>query len=112
MRGTTRLVFAAEKNVQNNPPVFQLSPLSPIGNSCCIVVDGLSNMSTSMDALLEGVNAEFGGMHPPRSGQVPPAPFPKYPAQPTPEAILGVVLHLGQPLDSLRFEQDEPWPWC
>ena len=34
-------------------------------------------MSTSMDALLEGVNAEFGGMHQPRpggGGQVRPGP--------------------------------------
>ena len=39
-------------------------------------------MSTSMDALLEGVNAEFGGMHQPRpggGGQVRTAP-PRAPA--------------------------------
>ena len=41
-------------------------------NSCCIVVDGLLIMSTSMDALLEGVNAEFGGI----KQQVPPRPRP------------------------------------
>ena len=37
-------------------------------------------MSTSMDALLEGVNAEFGGMHQPRpggGGQVRTGPSPR-----------------------------------
>lgn len=39
-------------------------------------------MSTSMDALLEGVNAEFGGMHQPRPGGGGQVCGPALPAPP------------------------------
>ena len=62
-------------------------------NSCCIVVDGLLIMSTSMDALLEGVNAEFGGI----KQQVPPRPRPSpHLLSPGLLILTRVQLHLPQ----------------